>query len=160
MSPRTAPRLPMRSRPNEMTSVGPSWPRYRRLRREIAARPTKVIESIASRTRSARRVAAAASLMRARDTVRRRTLDEMSMARPRGEPFNQPSTRVSSGSRVLGVRFDDLAHQAVTHDVRVIEIVESDSIDAGQDALDLHQPRLLSIGEVDLGLVACDHGLR
>src|SRR4051812_34253574 len=104
----------------------------------MAARPTKVTESIASRTCSARRVMAAASLIRARDTVRQRTLDEMSMASPRGEPFTQPAGS-ASGARVVGVRFDDLAHQTVPHDVGVIEIMKPDSVDAWQDSLDLHQ---------------------
>src|SRR3954471_16030846 len=126
----------------------------------MAARPTKVMESIASRTCSARRVTAAASLIRARDTVRRRTLDEISMARPRGEPFTQPSARAASGAGVVGVRFDDLPDEAMAHDIGVVEIVEADSIDARQDSLDLHQARLLSIGQVDLGLVARNHGLR
>src|SRR3954470_11965513 len=138
MSPSTAPRLPMRSSPNEMTSVGPSCPRYLRLSREMAARPTKVMESIASRTCAARRVTAAASLIRARDTVRRRTLDEMSMARPRGEPFIQSTARAMSGARVLSVRFDDLPNETMADDIRVIEIVEADPIDARQDSLDLH----------------------
>src|SRR3982751_2353006 len=127
----------------------------------MAARPTKVMESIASRTCSARRVMAAASLIRARDTVRRRTLDEISMARPRGESFfTQPPARAASGAGVVGVRFDDLAHQTVPHDVGVIEIMKPDSIDARQDALDLHQPRLLSIRQVDLSFIARAHGFR
>jgi hypothetical protein len=50
----------------------------------MVARPTKVIDSIASFTRSDRRAAIAAFLTSERDTVSRRTLEEMSIASPRG----------------------------------------------------------------------------
>jgi hypothetical protein len=54
------------------------------LRRDIAARPTNVIDSIASLILSERSVATAAFWTSARDTLSLRTLEEMSIARPRG----------------------------------------------------------------------------
>jgi hypothetical protein len=47
---------------------------------EIAARPTNVIEIIASLTCSALRAATAASLTRLRETFSRRTVEEISIA--------------------------------------------------------------------------------
>ena len=62
---------------------------------EMAARPTKVIESIASFTFSARSVATAASRTSARETLNRRTLDDTSIASPRGLLSRSPGARRS-----------------------------------------------------------------
>jgi hypothetical protein len=51
---------------------------------EIVALPTKVIDNIASFTRSVLSVASAVSLSRERETVSLRTLEDMSIAIPRG----------------------------------------------------------------------------
>src|SRR5215204_5763987 len=61
---------------------------------------------------------------------------------------------------ILRVRLDDVPHQSVAHDVDVREVVEGDSLDAREDALDLHQAGLLALREIDLGLVAGDDDLR
>src|SRR6202158_6639342 len=87
MSPTTGPRPPCQPRPNEITSVGPLCPRYRRLTSDIAARPTNVIDSIAFLTPAALRTAAAASFTRGPDTRSRRTLEDMSIASARGGDF-------------------------------------------------------------------------
>src|SRR4051812_27873348 len=118
------------------------------------------MEIIASFTRSACSVAMAASRIRSRETLNRRTLEEMSMASPRGEPFIQPAARATSGARVLGVGFDDLAHEAMPDDVGVTEVVKADTVDPRKNPLDLDKPRLLPVGKVDLGFVARDHRFR
>src|SRR5438105_5846402 len=126
----------------------------------MAARPTKVMESIASFTRSAPRVAVAAFRTRARETLSRRTLDDMSIARPRGGRFTQSPRAESSGAGILGVGFDDLANEPVPHDIGIGEILESDAIDPGKDPLDLDESGFFPLGKIDLSLVTGDHRLR
>src|SRR2546427_8772494 len=58
---------------------------------------------------------------------------------------------------VLGVRSDDVAHQAVADDVPVPQVAEPDPFDPRQDALDLEQAGILAVGQVDLRLVPRDH---
>src|SRR5881409_4184252 len=65
-----------------------------------------------------------------------------------------------SALRVFRVRADDVPHQPVAHDVRLREIAERDALDARQNALHLEQSRVLPVRQVDLGLVAGDHGAR
>src|SRR2546427_7613681 len=62
-----------------------------------------------------------------------------------------------SALRVLGVGADDVAYQPVTHHVRVAQVAEPDPFDAGQDPLDLQQPGVLPVGQIDLRLVPGDH---
>ena len=96
------------------------------------------METIASVTRSALSTATAASLTRARETLSRRTLDEMSIAIRRA-PFTRSPPRLGSGARILCVCLDYLPHQSVPNDVSIGEIMEPDAFDARQNALDLHQ---------------------
>src|SRR5438105_10334625 len=126
----------------------------------MVARLTNVIDSIASFTPSARSAAVAARRTSARDTLRRRTLDEISIASPRGGLFIQSPRTLRSGARVLGVRLDDLANESVPHYVGIGQILKADAIDAGQDPLDLHKSRLLPPGKIDLRLVAGDDSFR
>src|SRR5687768_8222961 len=126
---------------------------------DIAARPTNVIEIIASLTRSDSSAATAASLTRARETVSLRTVDEMSIAWVPGDPFTWAPPRRRSDSRILCVRLDDLAHETVANDIGISEIVKPDAVDSRQYALDMHESRILALGEIDLGLVAGDDGL-
>src|SRR5512146_3435165 len=65
-----------------------------------------------------------------------------------------------SALRILGVGADDVPHQTMPDHVRVAEVAEADAFDAGQDPLDLQQSRLLAVREIDLRLVAGDHGAR
>src|SRR2546422_8954020 len=65
-----------------------------------------------------------------------------------------------SALRVFRVRADDVPHQPVAHDVRLREIAERDAVDARQNALHLQQSRVLPVRQVDLCLVAGDHGAR
>ena len=93
----------------------------------MAVRPTKVIDSIASLMPSAVKAAIAASLTLDRETPSRLTVEDTSIAS-------------LLRARIFGVRLDDLAHKPVPDDVSVAEIVESDSVDARKDPLDLYQP--------------------
>src|SRR3954467_5045912 len=61
---------------------------------------------------------------------------------------------------VFRVGLDDVPPQAMSHDVRLGEVMEGDPLDPGQDPLDLHQSGLLALRQVDLGLVARDDDLR
>ena len=105
------------------------------MRREIAARPTNVIESMASFTPSARIVASAALRTSARETLKRRMLDEMSIASPRGGLFTQALRAHESGARVLGICLDDLAHESVAHDVAMRSRVIAGGVSAVACAL-------------------------
>src|SRR5262245_7073165 len=61
---------------------------------------------------------------------------------------------------VLIVSLDDHLHQLMADDVALVEVDERDSLDAADDALRFHQPRLAPGRQVDLRHVAGDHGLR
>src|SRR5688572_33292784 len=100
---------------------------------------------------SARNAALAASRMRLRDTLSRRTVAETSIACRPGDRFTSWASARPSGSRILCVRLDDLAYQPVTYDVGVGEVIKADSIDARQNSFDLHQTGFLALREVDLG---------
>ena len=128
-----------------MTSVAPRWPRYRRLRPDIAARPTNVIDTIALFTRSALSTASAASFTRARDTVSLRTVEEMSIPTARGGFFTLCYRARLSDPDILGVGLDDLSHEPVPDDIGIAQIIEADAINARKDALDLHQTRIFAL---------------
>src|SRR5689334_8185096 len=64
----------------------------------------------------------------------------------------------TSALGVFSVGTDDVPDQPMPHDIGVAEVAESDSFDPRQDALDLEQPRVLAVGQIDLRLVASDHG--
>ena len=74
-------------------------------------------------------------------------------------PHSLRAARIRSGARIRGVRLDDLAHQTMADDIRVGEVIKPDPIDTRQNALDLHQARILTRWQIDLGLVAGDHRL-
>src|ERR1700722_6383041 len=71
-----------------------------------------------------------------------------------------PKSGPESGAGVVRVGPNDVADEAMADYVRLVEIVERDAIDAGQDALHLHQSRLLTPRQIDLRLVARDDDLR
>src|SRR5438445_11361430 len=74
--------------------------------------------------------------------------------------MTQPLRGTASRARILDVGLDDLAHQSVTHHVGIGQILKADTIDAGKDALDLHESRLFAPGKIDLSLVAGDDRFR
>src|SRR5450759_239615 len=131
-----------------MTSVDPRCPRWRQFSAAIRRSDTNVTESCASRTRAARSTDSTARCTRARATGMR----TCSVA--------TWTTCVTVLVAILRVRLDDVTHHAMAHDVDVREVVKCDAIDAGEDALNLHQPRLLALRQIDLRLVGGDDDLR
>src|SRR5687767_8302576 len=131
---------------NVMTSVPPRWPRWRRLRSAIVLLETNAIESMADFTRSRWSTKSASA----------RTDVVASDRRRRPASTTMPRSTVT----VRRIGLDDLAHQPVPDDVHIRQVVERNSLDAGQDPLDLNQSRFLTRRQVDLGLVAGDDGSR
>src|SRR5438105_3958576 len=94
-------------------------------------------------------------------SLSRARVEESSPTAPRAPGTSRTwHSAARSGARILCVRLDDLAHQPVSDDVRVSQIVKSNAVDSWQDALDLHKSRLFPLRQVNLGLVAGDHRLR
>ncbi len=116
--------------PNEMTSVGPEWPRYSRLMRLIAVVPTNATDTSASLIRSDRSVASTSALTLEAASGTRRTLEETS-TRMR-DAFNGLSV-----TGVVGVGLDDFPHEPMTDDIGVVEVVKPDAVDARKNPLDL-----------------------
>src|SRR6266536_2429579 len=152
MSPTTG--SPGASRPsgNASTSVGPTRPRYREFRLAIASGPRNVTETSARWILSDVRVAATSARTRALRSGSRESVVETSTC-------ISPLFR-DSVSRVVGVRLDDLTHEAVANDVRFAQILEADAIDSLKNPLDLHQSGFLASRQIDLSLIARDDSLR
>src|SRR5689334_23698672 len=51
---------------------------------------------------------------------------------------------------------DDVADETMPNDVGLVEVVKADAVDPREDSFDLHQSRILSLGQIDLGFVAGD----
>src|SRR6266542_325433 len=152
MSPTTG--SPGASRPsgNASTSVGPTRPRYREFTLAIASGPRNVTETSARWILSDVRVAATSARTRALRSGSRASVVETSTC-------ISPLFR-DSVSRVVGVRLDDLTHEAVANDVRFAQILEADAIDSLKNPLDLHQSGFLASRQIDLSLIARDDSLR
>jgi len=133
---------------DQLTSASaPRCCRWLQFSAAIFRSETNVTETTASRTFSARNTDSATRCTRASATgIRTCSLATC-------------TTRVTVLVPVLRVRLDDVAHETMAHDVDVREVVKGNSIDARQNALDLHEAGLLALRQVDLCLVACDHDL-
>ena len=69
---------------------------------------------------------------------------------------------VAAGSLLLGglfIRFYDLLHQAVAHDVLLCQANLRDALDVPQDMQGINEAAVHLIRQVDLGHVAGDHNL-
>src|SRR5260370_19795448 len=112
---------------------------------------TKAIESIAWRTCFARSAVLAAPTTRARD-------------RPTRIPSSADTSTVTGTPALTGavcaICRDDAPHEAMAHDIRLVEIVKRDPLDALENPLHLRETRLFVLGQIDLCLVSGDHDLR
>src|ERR1051326_4221226 len=145
---------PMRPRPGSArakasTSVGSGRPFQRALSSRIRPGPTKVSETAAAR-RSQRSTVVAARMTASRESGAWRPVIVTSPGRSSGPP---------SAVLILGIRSNDLPHQAVPDHVAVAEVAERDPVDARENPLDLEEARVLPAGQIDLGLVAGHHDL-
>src|SRR5215207_3149644 len=108
--------------------------------------PSASVVTTAHATRRSRRITKAPAVMSCAASV-------MPLVR------SSSSRRLTRLVPILRVRLDDVPHQSMAHDVDVREVVEGDSLDSREDALDLHQAGFLSLREIDLGLVTRDDDL-
>ncbi len=94
------------------------------------------MESSAESARSHSRVVTAARRISASDTGSFFTVEETAI---QIRSLRGDAARFALDTRVFGVGFDDFADEAMAHDVRFGEIVETNPLDAGENSLHLHQ---------------------
>src|SRR6185436_17178860 len=138
--------LASRSATNDSTSVGASVRRYWRL-------SWRTRRSVTSATPTSPRTREGATAASHRASPPSRT------GRPRPSD-TITRKRLLAGSTVRFVRLHDLLHERMAHDILVVEVHERDALDLADDLHGLDQARRARRGQVDLGDVSRDDGLR
>src|SRR2546423_5561499 len=147
----TSPNSPSR-RENDSTSVARSLPRYWRLRRRIPASPTS--ETLSS---EAARPSASRTIFAFRARARRSMPFAEIVPETRTILFLRPALRLRGACAL--VCGDDFLHQAVAHDVLLVERDEANAADTGEDRGRMLETGRLAGRQIDLRDVAGHHRL-
>src|SRR6185503_14722412 len=149
----TSPRNPLSRAGNERTSVGVSFFLYWR----FSAR-TRASDTMATVIAPRARAGATDCSHAARPGTR--TPAGLTRSTSKGRPEGRPRRSLLSILAERVVRFHDLLHELVPHDVPFVEVHEADPVDVADDVERLDEARHPPARQIDLRDVAGDDRLR